>query len=201
MVQEKLNQVLETEQRLSRRIHDELANDIFGVSFKIQNSTIDEKEKNELLDSLDSIYRRARDISRDVSVPISTEGVFLDAIRELLRSIEERKSIKITPVFRGLDNNFEISKSKQIQIYRIIQELVINAVKHSKAKQIFVQFFNRDNQLEVFVEDDGIGFDKNKTTFGAGLNNVKSRVNYLKGKITIDSAHKKGTLIDIKIPI
>jgi len=96
-----------------------------------------------------------------------------------------------------------LSQEQQTHIYRIIQELIYNSLKHSEAKHILVQCSVEDNVVFITVEDDGKGFKSDQimddSKDGVGLTNVKIRVNYLHGKLDIRSEVGKGTSIDIEI--
>ena len=78
-------------------------------------------------------------------------------------------------------------------IYRIVQEILNNAIKHAQASEIFVQLNKEDDNIVIHIEDDGIGFDPNKKYKSMGLANIRSRVNYLRGSIDIDSRIGEGT--------
>jgi two-component system NarL family sensor kinase len=86
-------------------------------------------------------------------------------------------------------------------LYRILQELTNNAVKHANAKLIFVQLGKHDKGITLIVEDNGQGFDKGRIIKGAGLQNVQSRVDYLKGSMEINSIAGEGSTINIEIPL
>nr|MBK9653415.1 ATP-binding protein [Bacteroidota bacterium] len=87
--------------------------------------------------------------------------------------------------------------------YRIIQELSNNAIKHASAKNILIQLSKNENTLTLIVEDDGIGFNSAQLANykGSGLQNVQSRVDYIKGRFEIESYPKKGTTISIEIQV
>jgi two-component system, NarL family, sensor kinase len=89
--------------------------------------------------------------------------------------------------------------STEIVVYRIVQELLNNAVKHSGATTILAQVIRQGDNLSITVEDNGKGFDISQTdiTRGAGLANVKARVDYLKGKMDLKSTPGKGTSVHI----
>ena len=90
----------------------------------------------------------------------------------------------------------------QINAYRICQELLNNAVKYSKATKIFLQLFYRDNKMIIQIEDNGIGFDKDKVKRDSlGMNTLKDRVALLRGEIEIDTAPQKGTNIFIELAL
>ena len=84
-------------------------------------------------------------------------------------------------------------------IYRIVQEILNNAIKHAKASEIFIQLNKEGDNLVIHIEDDGIGFNPKQKFKSMGLENIKSRVNYLKGTIDIDSRMNEGTSFIIHI--
>ena len=93
--------------------------------------------------------------------------------------------------------------SIEIIVYRIVQELLNNTLKHASATDVFVQLIREENRLSIVVEDNGKGFDINLATEskGAGWMNIRSRVDYLKGQLDIHSEPGKGTLVNIEIPL
>jgi signal transduction histidine kinase len=94
-----------------------------------------------------------------------------------------------------------ISNIVKINLYRIVQEGLQNCNKYSKADIIRVEFKNENNDLVLTIEDDGIGFNTNKTKNGIGLHNIEYRAKECKGTVTIKSAKGEGTILTIKIPI
>ncbi|MEM8891425.1 MAG: ATP-binding protein, partial [Bacteroidota bacterium] len=96
----------------------------------------------------------------------------------------------------------DIDESTQVSMFRIVQELLRNTVKHAQAKELIVQVQTDPDQISLTVEDDGIGYqDSNSKSDGIGLMNVRSRVELLKGSLDIDSRPGKGTSIYICIPL
>ena len=90
----------------------------------------------------------------------------------------------------------------EIVIYRIVQELLNNIVKHAAATEVLVQIMRHDNNLNITIEDNGKGFDVSSSqNKGNGLGNVRSRVDYLKGQLDIQSVPGKGTSIHIDFVI
>ncbi|MEP6927186.1 MAG: ATP-binding protein, partial [Ginsengibacter sp.] len=96
-----------------------------------------------------------------------------------------------------------IDKSIEIIIYRIVQELLNNTMKHAAATEAFVQLIREGSRLNIVVEDNGKGFDTSlaENNKGAGLENVRSRVDYLKGQLDIHAEPGKGTLVNIEFNI
>jgi signal transduction histidine kinase len=96
-----------------------------------------------------------------------------------------------------------IEKSAEIIIYRIIQELLNNIMKHAAATTAIVQLVKEEGRFSIIVEDNGKGFDTEllKGNTGAGLTSIQSRVDYLKGRLEIHSEADKGTLVNIEFNI
>ena len=94
-----------------------------------------------------------------------------------------------------------IDKSIEIALYRVVFELVNNAVKHSKADTINVQIIQQPNRISINVQDDGKGFDPEEATKGAGLQNIRNRINSVGGTLNILSSKEEGTEIIIDIDL
>lgn len=82
-----------------------------------------------------------------------------------------------------------------------MQELITNTIKHAKASEVEIQLNLLDGSINVLFEDNGIGFNSKKVPEGIGFTNIKSRLQKIDGVIQIDSRYKRGTIIDIEIPI
>ncbi|MGE8514556.1 MAG: sensor histidine kinase, partial [Chryseobacterium culicis] len=122
------------------------------------------------------------------------------AIKEFASRISNN-ALDIHTEFINYSNS--ISKEKQLIIYRIIQELVNNAIKHANTSEIIIQISEEENLLNLTVEDNGKGFDPaglnaRKT---AGFHNIELRVQFLKGTMNITSELNIGTSIELQIPI
>jgi len=123
------------------------------------------------------------------------------ALEDLKDKISQTGKLKVTLYSNELNN--VLSAEQELQLYRIVQELISNILKHSQAKEANIQLTKGDESVNLIVEDDGIGFDLkavNKKT-GIGLSNLKARVAKLNGNFHIDSGRGAGTTISIDIPI
>ncbi len=86
-------------------------------------------------------------------------------------------------------------------VYRILHELVTNAIKHAKAESIFVQIVRESDRIAISVQDNGCGFDPTAESKGMGLRNIRARVESCKGNLDIDSQPGKGTGIRVELKI
>jgi signal transduction histidine kinase len=118
--------------------------------------------------------------------------------------------LKESIIISGLDceldihgfSNQMLSEQNSNMIYRMLQELTTNTIKHARANKILIQLLVHQKELQILVEDNGKGFDiHDVTTNGIGLQSVQSRVEYLGGKLMIDSSPSHGTTIHIQMNI
>ncbi len=187
----RLEQVYITETKISKRLHDEVANDVYKLISQVQTNTYNESH---LLDNLEHIYSRTRDISRENSF-IETEESFHTTLRDLLLSYKTPSLNIITKGIDKVDWN-QISKVHKTTIYRVLQELITNTNKHSKASIAFVEISKEGKKLHILYKDNGIGGAINSKN---GLLNAESRIEALKGTITFESKSNQGFKAQINI--
>ncbi|HND82886.1 MAG TPA: ATP-binding protein, partial [Chitinophagales bacterium] len=154
------------------------------------------------IDMLDSGIQELRRIAHNM-MPENLMKFGLDkALADYCQSISKTNIVEISYNSFQLEDYIENS-NVSITVYRVIQELINNTIKHANATQIIVQVFKENNILNITVEDNGKGFDVNNISNfkGAGWTNIQNRINYLKGKIQVDSAPTEGTSVNIEIPL
>jgi signal transduction histidine kinase len=117
------------------------------------------------------------------------------ALEQMCASLSENGT---NILFESINMDERMQKDKEINAYRIVQELVNNAMKHAKAAEIIVQISRNDGDVNLVVEDNGTGLLSGKE--GSGFTNLRNRVNYLKGTMDINSESGKGTSILITFP-
>jgi signal transduction histidine kinase len=122
------------------------------------------------------------------------------ALKDFCNDINQSGALQVSYQSIGLDQG-EISQTTAITIYRIVQELINNTMKHAVAKTAVVQLAKSGNQLSLTVEDDGKGFDTAtiQQSKGIGWSNIQSRVDFLKGKLDVQSAPGNGTSVFIEL--
>ena len=190
--------------RLARDLHDGLGGLLSGT--KIQLTHLNEKiDSNAKIDMAKSIHQLdgAVDELRRVAHNLMPDLLIKYGLEEALKEYARRMSndhLDIDVQFLSYTNTLD--KENQLLVYRIIQELVNNAIKHANASQIIIQFVEDENNYNVTVEDDGKGFDMTNTklTQSAGLHNIQSRVQFLKGNLNIHSEVNLGTSIEFQFP-
>lgn len=192
----------EERSRLAKDLHDGLGGLLSGVKFSLinmkDNLIITPENMNVFERSLDMIDNSIRELRRVAHsmMPEMLDRFGLDeALKEYCNNIHAAGLVEVKYQSHGLEAR--INKQAEIIVYRIIQELLNNVLKHAEAKHVFIQLVRTDSRLNVVVEDDGKGFDPAVTT-GAGLVSIRSRVDYLKGQLDIHANPGKGTLVNIE---
>jgi signal transduction histidine kinase len=181
--QEKIKQVQTTEKRISKKVHDEVANDVYRLMAKIQSKPAG---KEEVLDDLESIYHKSRDISKENSA-MAVEN-FEEALSDLLMSYESESISVIRRDVVPIDWN-AVAAIKKTNLYRVLQELLTNMAKHSAATAVVLNFDRKGKNIVIKYADNGKGcILKNKN----GLQNAESRIKAINGKITFETEPNKG---------
>jgi signal transduction histidine kinase len=154
------------------------------------------------MDMLDSSIKEMRRVAHNM-MPENLVKFGLDtALKDFCNDINSSGALKVNYQSIGL-NDSTIDQTTAITIYRIVQELLNNTMKHAAAKNAIVQVTKTDGVLSVTVEDDGKGFDTNilQQAKGIGWDNIKNRVEFLKGKLDVNSASGKGTSVLIELNV
>ncbi|WP_342777777.1 tetratricopeptide repeat-containing sensor histidine kinase [Flavobacterium daemonense] len=195
---EKLETAYETEIRISKDIHDELANDVFHtIAFSQTQPLENENAKEILIEKLDHIYNRVRNISKENNT-IDTGIHYLENLKELLSTYNsDTRNVIINSIEKI---NWEaIDDIKKITIQRTLQELMVNMSKHSEASLVVVKFGSDANKIFIDYTDNGKGAKKNKIIKN-GLQNMENRILSTKGTITFDTEPNKGFKVKISMP-
>lgn len=195
--------------RLARDLHDGLGGMLSGIKYSLnamKGNLVMTPENHQAfersMDMLDSSIREMRRVAHNM-MPEALVKFGLDtALKDFCNDINQSGTLHINYQSIGLEN-IEVEQTTSITIYRIVQELVNNTMKHAAAKSAIVQVSKTDNAISITVEDDGKGFNTLvlEGTKGIGWSNIQSRVEYLKGKLDVQSAPGKGTSVHIELNV
>ncbi|MCD4732340.1 MAG: sensor histidine kinase [Bacteroidales bacterium] len=190
--------------RMAKDLHDGLGGLLSSVKLHFNNIRIENKKLQQsadfqkALELLDTTSSEARKISHNLMPEALKKFGLIDALRDFCSNISNSGALNID--FQSYNINERLTEAKEIMIYRIVQELVNNIVKHAKASKAIVQLMCNDKMLYLTVEDNGRGFDPKKIKKNsAGMSNIRSRVDFLNGNLDIDSSPEKGTTVSINI--
>jgi signal transduction histidine kinase len=194
--------------RMATHLHDGIGQLLTAANMNI--SVLDDFKKDE--DNFTKVLSKTKEILSEAILDVRTlshqimpnmliKNSLSDALRDLISKTNSPKlhiELKIDGLKNDLDQNI------QVVMYRIIQECINNTIKHAQANKVEISLLQNKEMIEAIFKDDGIGFNPLKISSkndGLGLDNIKSRIDMLKGDLKIISAKGEGTSIIMKIPV
>lgn len=193
--------------RLAKDLHDGLGGLLAGVKLKLssivtktdQPTANNQDAVDDVIQQLDYSVDELRRIAHNMMPESLRYGGLAPALCDLCRYMS---SPEVRVTFQDLGINDQYPEQLRITVYRVIQELLTNAVKHAEAEEIIVQCSELDGWLFITVEDNGKGMDmeKSEQASGLGLANIHNRISLLNGQVETLSAPGEGTTVNIQIP-
>lgn len=188
------NRLRENMLRISKKVHDEVANGIYRVMNEVQYGVIDIEQ---VVDRLDTLYEKSRNISDD-GVAVKEEELHL-TIGNLVTSICS-PGIRLGIVGNERETWADVNDDVKVELPIILQELMVNMKKHSGATSVGIKFERNGNQMVIRYVDDGVGMPRD-LRLGNGLTNTGNRIKSLGGSLSFDKNLPKGLRIEIHLPI
>lgn len=180
-------------QRIAQDLHDSMGGMLANIRMSISSN--DTYQSTDIVEKIDKSISEMRRISRNL-MPETLKNLGLEtALKELCESMTHKH---LSIQFEAFDVSDKIPFQVQLAFYRIAQESISNVIKYAQANNVIVQISQNGNTLALTVEDDGVGFDKSKITYGLGLKNIENRVRLINGKVDIHSAKGEGTTINVE---
>ena len=147
---------------------------------------------------LDHAADEVRRIAHNM-MPEALSNLGLQHALEDLRDSLRNEGLQVHMEILNLNNR--LPENVEVNVYRIIQELVNNLIKHAEASRVIIQLALQGQELQLTVEDNGKGFDPGKQVDGIGLKNIRSRVEYLHGEVDVNTSPGTGTSVSINLPL
>ena len=200
---------IQERKRIGQELHDCLGQmlSVTGLHISIlqQKKNLSEQRREALLDSamksVDEAFTEVRNISHNLAPSLLSERGLEGALKQLSDQVNQSHRLHMHFETFGLNGN--ISSLVENTLFRAIQEILNNTIKHSDAKSLAIQLTQGTTDISLMAEDDGKGFDlravHNKKS--SGLHHMRSRVENLNGSLHIDSAPGRGTIVSIVVPI
>jgi NarL family two-component system sensor histidine kinase LiaS len=199
--------VVEERQRLARELHDAVSQQLFAISMTATavGRTLDkdfEKAQRQvtLIEEMSSVAQSEMRALLLHLRPVHLEGKGLSqGLNELIQELQAKVPIHI--LFE-MDEGIRLSRGIEDHLFRIVQEALSNALRHSRAEKMEIKLQQRSDMVRLSIRDNGVGFDLDiKKHASYGIVSMKERVNEIGGSIHIITAPDKGTRIDIRIPL
>lgn len=212
--EERINSIIETEERERTRVAQELYEGIgqqlsatkINISvlqtFMNTGNEADRQMLKKALDLLDESVKELRMLSQSMVPHTLIKSGLVFAMLEFINKNVLSDDLKMNLEVIGSVERF--GQMKEVVLFRVLQELVNNIIKHAKATEANIQIIKHENELSILVTDNGIGFSSDlalATSSSFGLRNAQSRIAYLKGTIFFDSRVGKGTTVSIELPV
>jgi signal transduction histidine kinase len=198
----------EERKRIASDLHDGVGQlisaawlNLKAVSNQMSNASAEEAQLiGKTLALVDESCKEVRQVSHNMMPNALLMKGLVNAVKEFIGQIDQR-SIRINLQTEGLNNS--IPAHIESVLYRVIQETVNNALKHAEASELDISIHQEADAIDVIIEDNGKGFNKNQLNedAGIGLQNIRSRIDYLRGTVEWNTAPGKGTVVAIYIPL
>ncbi|MUP46006.1 PAS domain S-box protein [Gramella sp. BOM4] len=202
------NEIIEAREnerkKIASELHDGITQFLGLIAMNLKNLGLDypqlqnSRRYKSTVGNLEEVINSTRNLAHRI-MPGSIEYLgLIPSVEELLENFQQNTSIQINFVY---NKDIKLASNLELQLFRIIQESVGNAVKHSKASRILVRITIQEKELVLEIEDNGIGFDPTeKFKVGIGLLTIKDRVTKIEGKLDI-SSNENGTKLIVKSKI
>jgi len=188
------NRIREHKLKTSQKIHDVVANGLYRIMTEVEHLDID---KEKLLDNIEALYNQSRDLSYEP--PVIHDEEYHIRIASLLNSFNtDTIRVQVTGNEKDLWENLNSTAKRDLEY--ILQEIMVNMKKHSKASDVTINFRQSGNQIDIYYTDNGIGISPQQN-FGNGLTNTGNRIRNLNGNIIFDPKTEIGLKIQISFPI
>jgi two-component system sensor histidine kinase UhpB len=188
--------------RIAKDLHDGLGQMLTALKMNIRLTQIDEKHVASLYRLIDEAIQESIRISENILPAKLRDFDLATCLKSLCNGINTASEIPVS--FESLGQPIGIEQNQKVNLYRITQEAVNNAIKHSQAELISVQLNEDENFIQLTIEDDGRGFSPG-TSFDQsihhGLANMRERAEIMGGSLTIESDENRGTLIIVEVPL
>ncbi|WP_340203679.1 sensor histidine kinase [Ascidiimonas sp. W6] len=187
--------------RIAQELHDNIGGNLAAIRLQLNNIVNPKNNQlNFIKKQLDETYEQVRNLSHDLIPKKFSKNKFSVVLEEYLQNIEEASNLNISFSIHPREKIDQLDEVVQMELFRIIQELVTNTLKHAKAKFAELHLNLVQDKLNLLFEDNGVGFNAENLKDGIGLDNIKCRLKKLNGVMVIDSKHERGTVINIEIP-
>jgi len=196
----------ETERdRMAKDLHDRLGSMLGGIKANMAalEDRVEQVQKDQQFGKVNRLLDQAvgelRQISHDMAAATLSRFGLEKALKDLRDTIHINGRLSVELNVFGLDHRLE--RSVELAVYRMVQELVSNVLKHAEARELSIAVTRTPGRLSVVVSDDGKGFDTSVPAEGMGLSNVRSRAAALGATVQVDSTPGKGTTVSVESPV
>ena len=191
----------EERKRIAQELHDSIGGNLAGIKLQMASLNGDSKKYKGISEQLDETYQLVRDISHTLIPKKFKQNAFTDLVDDYINSISSTGELAIGFHPHPEEAINSVTENIQMELFKIIQELMTNTLKHAEAKNVDIHLSLIEEELSLLFEDNGKGFDVSRQSDGIGFQNIKNRIQELSGSFHVDSQSNRGTVISLEIPI
>lgn len=187
-------------QRIAEDLHDSLGGKLSALKLFVED--VKKSDKNlykKIKGVLDESYSDVRNISHQQNATAMIDKGLIPAVRIVANQLKSSEKLHVEVT--NIDLKKKIKNFMELQLFRVIQELLTNTIKHAHASTVNIQFSEEEDTINVVYEDDGIGFNPSKIGEGIGMSNMNNRMAKIGGSLTVDSNPGDGTTVILNVPI
>lgn len=192
--------------RIAADLHDDLGPLLSVIKFQVDHVELVDKEEKEQLtkasEHLDGLIGRMREVANNLMPSALRRKGLVTAVREFINKAEEAAGN--LQVDFHCNTELNLTEEKSINIFRAMQEVVHNCMKHARATHMEIDFEQKNGTLKIMCKDNGVGFDyaqMSKESSGIGLRSIKNRTEIMGGSLTVESKPGKGSAFLFEIPV
>lgn len=188
--------------RIAEDLHDRLGSVLVAARMqheaRAETSGAAAKQDKKVLELIDKAIEDTREISHNLISSVLVRFGLVPALRDLKESIEVKQKLKVDI---GAEETVSLPSSIELQVFRAVQEMTNNTLKHADASHIHIQLTASAELFSLYYKDNGCGFDAYHHAQGLGLKNIEKRITSVGGKLSIQSSPGKGCSFHIEIPL
>lgn len=190
--------------RIAQELHDGVGQQLSAAKLNLsafQNKLPFEQQDSftRMIQLVDDAVKEVRQISHNMMPGALQKQGLKEALDDFIFKLRQATTVSIELEVIGFDKR--LHATTETVLYRVVQESVNNALKHAQANIISIQLVGHDDYINLMIQDDGVGFDKNNSKNGIGLKNLTSRVELIGGTIEFDSTPGNGTTVVVNVPV
>lgn len=192
--------------RIAEELHDSVAQKM--VVAKLNLEALDnylpalKEEQRQVFDNIVSLVNESATEVRNLSHTMMPQALVMTGLVDAVKNFTDRIDPHQLELSFNAEGNFEkIDQNKQLMIYRIIRECIQNVLKHAHATALDISMIAENDAVDILIEDNGVGFDTNTVAEGMGMQSIRSRIDFLNGRMEVNSRPGKGTVIAFYIPL
>lgn len=192
-------------QRLSSLLHDSVGARLSSIRLNLESAVFrqahkDNREKmQQIITDIGALADEVRVFSHNLSPLLLQEKGLVDAIRQITERVNQSGQLFIQ--FESIGSQDHVSYRYELMIYNVLQELIQNIIKHAGASESIIQLMMEPELISLFVEDNGVGFEKNVNKDGLGFSQIRQLIKFVHGNFYVESAPGNGCRISIEFPV